>query len=108
MFAFKILKDYQSDPSSKYYDPAYDRNGREYRDKELITDPDAESRIFYMYDDDGILYYKGRAYWKYDDTYNWDGDGPIEEDAMDLFDWGARDAGTVLLKFHGKPGWNIG
>lgn len=50
---------------------------------------------FILYDDDGIPYYKGRAY---------DPEGSYyEEDLYDLFSWGQRYAGTTYLKFpHAK------
>lgn len=51
---------------------------------------DAEQATFELIDDDGVLYYSGVI--RFDD-----------EDALDaLFDWGAYDSGTTLLRVDGK------
>lgn len=61
----------------------------------------ANSRQFYLYDDDGVRYYTGRMYWDYEGE-------PTESDSYDIFCWGQRYAGTALLKFHGARHLDIG
>jgi len=57
---------------------------------------------FRMYDDDGILYYTGTLYW--------DDEGePLEEYTYGpLFDYGAPNAGAVVIKYTDRPGWECG
>lgn len=57
---------------------------------------------FYMYDDDGELYYTGKLFWDGDDE-------PGEEIiAAPLDDFGMPNAGCTRIKYRAKPGWEIG
>ncbi len=51
---------------------------------------------FRMYDDDGVLYYTGRAVWS-----------PNSERALygPLHDFGGPNAGAVVIKWHAHPEW---
>ncbi len=58
-----------------------------------------EGHTFRMYDDDGILYYTGKAVWR-DDA------GDHEDHLVGpLRDFGSPNAGAVLIRWHGKPDW---
>lgn len=60
-----------------------------------------EGHTFYLYDDDGDLYYTGREIW--------DGPEPTEEAAFaPLGDFGAPYAGCTLIKWHGRPDLTCG
>lgn len=67
-------------------------------------DPAIHLHTFRMYDDDGILYYTGRAGWAADtELYN----GAPHEDILvgPLRDFGTPNAGAVLIKWEGQPRW---
>lgn len=60
---------------------------------------------FRMYDDDGELYYTGTLYWDGDH----DGDEPTEEQVYGpLGDYGMPNAGAVVIRYTGHPGWECG
>ena len=58
------------------------------------------SRMFHLYDDDQTLAYSGRLYWS-------EGPQPSEPVCYELWRWGAAQAGTTVLRFHGRPDWTI-
>ena len=57
---------------------------------------------FRMYDDDGILYYTGTLYWS--------GDAEPDETYLyaPLADYGAPNAGAVVIKYTDRPQWECG
>jgi len=59
-----------------------------------------ERHVFRMYDDDGELYYTGRAVFRVEE-------GPFFEDVLlaPLVDFGTPDAGAVRITWHGHPEW---
>lgn len=59
-----------------------------------------KGHTFRMYDDDGELYYTGKAILP-------SGDDSDNEDWLvaPLRDFGSPNAGAVLIKWHGKPDW---
>lgn len=60
----------------------------------------AHHHQFRMFDDDGELYYTGTLFWQ-------DGDEPDEFYLVaPLADFGTPNAGAVLIKYTGKPGWD--
>lgn len=61
-----------------------------------------ERHIFRMYDDDGELYYTGRAVFRADDV-------PTHDEAVSapLLDYGAPAAGASRITWHGHPGWEV-
>lgn len=62
----------------------------------------AHRHQFRMYDDDGELYYTG--------TLFWNGDPEPDEEYLygPLADFGAPNAGAVVIRYTGRPGWEIG
>ncbi len=58
-----------------------------------------KGHTFRMYDDDGELYYTGKAVWS--------AKGEPSEAGMvaPLRDFGTPNAGAVLIKWHGEPDW---
>ena len=66
-----------------------------------------EGHTFRMYDDDGNLYYTGKALGTGEDE-------PVGENASENFcygplrDYGAPNAGAVVIRWHGHQGWEVG
>ena len=58
-----------------------------------------KGHTFYMYDDDGERYYKGRAIGK---------EGSEEFCYGPLGDFGGPNAGCTLIKWHGHEEWDCG
>lgn len=59
-----------------------------------------KGHTFYLLDDDGERYYKGRAVW------NPRFEGHEDQVFGPLDDFGAPNAGCTLIRWHGRPEWD--
>ena len=95
MFCFQITTDHLTAPGE-----VGDTKGCWFGQHEQIDTKQAHSRLFHLYDDDGVLAFTGRMYWTGEPV-------PSELDSYEVLRWGAGQVGATRLTFHGKPAWTL-
>lgn len=101
-YGWIINKDYLADQLGDDYDDTGVMGPRNISEKMEADLKAGKGYTFYMYDDDGERYYKGRAIWDAED------EGSEEACFGPLDDFGRPNAGCTLIKWHGHPEWDCG
>jgi len=101
-YGWIITKDHLAEEFEDYSSDAGVTGPRGISD-EMVADLKAgKGHTFYMYDDDGNRYYTGKMIATGDDEETeWAIGSPLDN-------FGTPNAGCTLIKYHGKPTWDIG